>query len=274
MKRAFLALMVVGVCALPTLAPADWDPASPDPDTKWVQMPDPNGWDVKVTSPKILADDFPCYETEYITDVHLWGSWEHDWVGKIDWIYLSFHDNVPAGVDPNMPWSHPGDLLWAAMIAPDTAPTGAVVIREWGTGKQGWYDPNTGEYIPEDHNGIWQVNIFLDQIFPLDELFVQRGPGGPTDPTIYWLDVMMGVSDPTGLYPYVDFGWKTSDQVWNDDAVWGDEEPPIYWRPLEDPVIIRSLDMAFVITGIVPEPGLIATCGLGLLALLALRRRK
>ena len=56
--------------------------------TKWEQLPDlsPTGMDVDATwhpetpepPPLILADDFLCTETGFITDIHIWGSWIND----------------------------------------------------------------------------------------------------------------------------------------------------------------------------------------------------
>ena len=284
MSKPSIALVVLVICALPIVALADWDPCCPCPNTKWVQHPDTTGWDVRVTCPKILADDFPCYETGWITDVHLWGSWKDDVEGHIDNIHLSIHSNIP---DCGHGYSVPGDELWSVDINPDDYPGGQVIIREcteYGHPLQGWYDPNlTAEpYIVDDHDTIWQVNILLAD----EDWFVQRGM--PDNPIIYWLDVCVQVSpieDPAGTIPNeVDFGWKTSSEQWNDDAVWGDllandfdgSEPGgvEWWNELRDPINPeKSLDLAFVITGIpIPEPGVLALAGLGLLALW--RRRK
>ena len=76
--------------------------------------------------------------------------------------------------------------------------------------------------------------------------------------------------DPTDVQEI--FGWKTSQQHWNDDAVFGDSDDPFAhpdgWRelryPLGHPFEGRSIDLAYVITT-VPEP---ATWVLAALALL------
>jgi len=265
MNRYLVLGLVLALCALAAPARADWDPSEP---TKWVQPPDPNGWDVNVTTPKLLADDFLCRETNWISDIHLWGSWGWEQPGVITRIHLSIHDDVPAGLDT--PWSHPGRELWSREIDPSTY--GGVVIGPWGTGVQGWYDPNTGEAIYPDHYTIWQVNVFLKP----EDWFLQQG--SDTAPIVYWLDVQVDVDGPTGMEA---FGWKTSIQHWNDDAVWADWLPgtpkPVgdQWQELRDPFTGQSLDLAFAITTTpVPEPGLLATGGLGLLALLTKRRTK
>ena len=66
------------------------------------------------------------------------------------------------------------------------------------------------------------------------------------------------------------FGWKTSNDHWEDTAVWWDDTLEM-WRELADPQTAGALDMAFVITT-VPEPSVFILAGFGLLALL--RRRK
>ena len=258
MKSQVLILVVLAVCAGPLVASADWD--GPDEWTKYYQMPDPDGWDIQMTAPKTLADDFPCWDTDPITDIHFWGSWRHDDVGDIVQINWSIHLNVPADVDPQQPWSHPGPQVWGGTVFP-----GQFSIRQVGEGDQGWYDPNTGEYFPTDHKGIWQVNMFLDR----KDWFWQEGSPDGTQPTIYWLDLQVLVEAPDTTA----FGWKTSNIQWEDDAVWQDDDWADFWEPLEDPLGSGvSLDMAFVITTI-PEPGVFVLAGLGLLGLLGLRRR-
>lgn len=51
------------------------------------------------------------------------------------------------------------------------------------------------------------------------------------------------------------WGWKTSEQHWNDDATWVDNDSRPNWKELRDPLNpSQSLDMAFVLTVAVPEP--------------------
>jgi hypothetical protein len=264
MKRSVIILIAFALCMGATLARADWDQGDP---YKWVQLPDPNGWDVNATAVEILADDFLCSETGWITDIHFWGSWKNGGVGTIDSIYLNIHEDVPAGQDPERAYSHPGDVLWSRVLDPQTY--GGVVIREWGTGQQGWYDPATGEYSPDDHFETWQVNVFLNP----EDWFLQEGTAA--EPTVYWLSI-------TAVLPAggPQFGWKTSESHWNDDAVSGIWFGPAHGQPqwgqdLHDPITGETLDLAFVITGVpIPEPGMYALIGTGLLGLLAWRRRK
>ena len=264
MKNFIVVLTLVALCTVPIVARADWDPSYPW--TKYVQWPDPDGWDIKVTPPKVLADDFPCDKEGWITDIHFWGSWKGDMIGNITSVHLSIHDDL-VGACP----SQPGLLRWDKEFT-----EGQFEVIEWPYDdpnpdeRQGWFDPNIWEYIPDDHDNMYLVNIFLCE----DQRFWQEGmvedPSNPGQfiPSIYWLDVQVKVADPV----ITDFGWKTAIEQWRDDAVWRDEywEPEI-WEKLEDPSGV-SLDMAFVITTI-PEPGVFVIAGIGLLALLRCRKR-
>ena len=92
---------------------------------------------------------------------------------------------------------------------------------------------------------------------------------------IYWLDVM---ALPLDTEPDIMFGWKTSRDHWNDDAVYGDVDlaggvPPDWFElryPFGHPFEFESIDLAFVIT---PEPATISLLCIGGLALLRRRRR-
>ena len=248
-QRIFTAFStVLAITAVVTLlavgASADWNPGD-EHKMHWPQLPDPEGWDV-FSGPmfkadgtiveKTLADDWRCSETGFVSDVHLWGSWKHDDIGEIRGIHLSIHDDVPAGADPNVDYSHPGELLWER----DFFGT-ELVIRDYGIGSQGWYNPNTNEAIRLDHHRFHQINIT-----DIKDPFVQDVG------KIYWLDVAV-FTDP--IQPGSDgpqWGWKTTQDHFNDDAVWGDANPgntPAFWNELRDPdtTINESLDLGFVL---------------------------
>ncbi|MEW6250533.1 MAG: hypothetical protein AB1716_07785 [Planctomycetota bacterium] len=237
MARLFSLCAVVTLFVVPAVA--DWNPGQPYK-MHFPQLPDPEGWDVMGTFPKVLADDWLCTETGPVTDIHFWGSWREGLVGQITAIDLSIHANNPG--PPSTPVNPP---LWARRFFP-----GQWRERVYGTGPQGWFNPNTGFWRRPDHSIYYQYNfVGIEQ--PFTQL---RG-------TIYWLDV--SVHTQTGY----EWGWKTSLNHFMDDAVFGDYPNP-QWRELRDPITGQSLDLAFVIT---PEPGALVLLAVGSLVLLRQR---
>lgn len=236
-RRWFVAGMLV---ALSGAAFGDWDPGDSFK-MHFPQLPDPNGWDVNMTFPKVLADDWLCTGTGSVSDIHFWFSYRQDVIVPIDAIHVSIHADDRTG-----PFSRPGALLWER----DFFPT-EFNIREWGTGVQGWYDPNTGEAIPGDHFTTWQANIE-----GIVDPFIQE------EGTIYWLDLSIMSPD-----PFFRVGWKTSLDHFEDDAVWSDFG--VDWQELRDPFTGESLDLAFVIT---PSPGSLVL--LTMASLTAARRKR
>ena len=262
-RRIMITVVVVALVGfLSGAARADWFPGDGHK-MHYPQLPDPDGWDVFAsTNPdgtqKVLADDWQCSQTGPVTDVHIWGSWEQDRDAAIVQIHLSIHENIPE--DPAAPesYSHPGPLLWDRWFDPSQ-----FTMLDYGTGSQGWYNPNTGLSIRPDHQQYHQIN-FED----IDDPFLQD------EGTIYWLDVTVE----TVLADGGNWGWKTSqDNSMQDNSMdgawWADkvDDPGgiiTGWQPLRDPETGESLDLAFVIT---PEP---ATLGLLLIGGLALLRRR
>lgn len=148
------ALLIAGVAVLVLIsgARADWDSGDPHK-MHWPQLPDPNGWDVNVQEYR-LADDFLCTETGPITDVHFWVSWLDDAEGQIEEIHVSLHENIPAGQNPQGPWSIPGDVICEFDVLP-----AQFTYRQWHEeGDQGWLEPPTGG-LENNHRKIYQVNI-------------------------------------------------------------------------------------------------------------------
>ncbi len=253
--QSFLLMLSIVVMFVAAPAVADWFPGDPHK-MHFPQLPDPQGWDVNATTPKILADDWMCSRTGYVDDIHFWGSWRHDDQGIITNIHLSIHADIPAVIDPATgevdEHSRPGELLWSY----DTL----VPEMTYGDGQQGRYDSNPPEVVvPGDHLMFYQYNVT-----DIPEPFWQE------EGTIYWLDIQVTVADPENTH----WGWKTTEMHWNDDAVWGDwtsaDPDTIEWTPLTDPFTQQTMDLAFVIT---PEPGTMLLLGLGG-AVLIFRRTK
>jgi hypothetical protein len=239
MVRRLIPVVLVALLALPLGASAHWDPSVP---AKWIQMPDETslGIDVNATNPYILADDFECTETGPITQVHIWGSWYNDYLpmGRPDSVtfILSFHYDIPEGPGG---YSMPGDVLWYRVFRP-----GEFTVSTWLDGvPEGWMEPPDFYTFPADY-AIWQYNFYI----PADELFWQEG--SPDHPVVYWLDVQAYPFDANAW-----FGWKTSIEHWNDDAVWAYGAEPFGgpWEELRYPPGHeqqgQSIDLAFVLVG-------------------------
>jgi hypothetical protein len=258
MKRHLQLLIALALCAVPMLARADWDPGDP---SKYEQLPDPNGWDVAVTG-SFLADDFLCTETGYITQLHFWGSWKGDNVGAISNIRVEFWTDNPDSDGPGPDYSKPFYPLWGNDFGPSW-----FTERLYDTGDQGWYDPVSGEFTPNeqrpDHVNIYEYNIDMSN---LSLLFKQEATAAA--PALYWLLIKVTLVNDEQF----DFGWKTALDQHYDDAVYdaASEWPPD-WHKLVDPGIVGavvSLDLAFVLNGVpVPEPSVLVLVGVGLITL-------
>ena len=194
MKRLVL---FISIFLLVSVAFAHWVPEDGHK-MHFPQLPDELGWDVNATQPMILADDFMCTETGFIKDIHFWGSWKNGVEGQIIEFVLSIHEDIP--VSDTIPYSRPGLTLWEAeitdfLVQPFDPPT-----------MEGWYDPASGEIIPSSIGNYFQYNVFLPE-----NLWFPQDSG-----TIYWLNISVIVDDPINTQ----WGWKSTQDHWNDDAVW------------------------------------------------------
>jgi len=210
---------------------------------KWQQLPDTEwtGIDIRCDRndgyPRVLADDFLCDQEGPIYDIHFWGSWLWDEKGNIQVIHVSIHDDIPQGP---MGWSQPGDLLWEMDFFPGEF--NEHLFMDVPDGEWFW-DPVTGFLIPQADYQIWQYDIDI----PIELCFIQEGT--PNNPKVYWLDIWVKTD-------FGEFGWKTSVDHWNDDAVYWFDDFPFWWElryPDGHPMHPYSVDMAFAITSRVGE---------------------
>lgn len=240
MKR-LMATICLCVLFFAGTALADWNIGDP---AKWVQLPDPTGWDVQANDPE-LADDWLCTGTGPVSDIHIWYSVFGDEYsailqGGVVRIYSDSPD--PDGTGPL--FSHPNELKWEWIFGPDD-----FTSRLDGLGPQGWYNPRNQEVYLPNHNNYYQLNL-IDIPNPFEQ---QEGE-------VYWLALQLNAT--------FAMGWKTSLDHWNDDATYRSSTTGD-WQELRDPYTGESLDMAFVIT---PEPATICLLGLGIFSLLHRKR--
>ena len=193
---------------------------------KWLQLPDmSNGFNIISRPPDsstihpamVVADDWLCTNGKPITEVHFWGSylnreekhWEQNNPGPpasllppstgVEAFKLSFHKDIPAGFDPKMPWSHPGALIQDVWVEFDK-----VNERYWDS------VPHTGP----DGNIWWEHKFYYI-------VRLENNPFPQEKGKVYWLDIG-AVPKQTGTEPTWYWGWETSKDHWNDNAVRGD----------------------------------------------------
>ncbi len=186
-----------------------------------------------------LADDFPCFTSGPISDIHLWCSWRNDVVGKIERLHLSIHEDDPigdAGQDPDNQYSKPGRLLWEADLGPDEFD---IFLKYDLEVYEYWWDPYVPLFQIRADRRIWQIDVDI----PRDEAFQQKGSSSKQ--VIYWLDAFVE-TDGKG-----ELGWKTSDEHFMDNAV---RDKPGTWLELNYPAghpyydSTMRFDLAFAIT--------------------------
>jgi len=190
----------------------NWIPGD-DHKMHWPQLPDETGWAVNATQPLVLADDFLCMQTGWIKDVHWWGAWMNGIEGEVLTFVLSLHTDIPAAQSPTG-YSMPGITLWEVEIpgmpgTPFDPPT-----------MEGWYDPSQGLVVYDDHQPYYQYDVCLDE-----QYWVWQDSN-----TVYWLNISAIVAEPA----VTQWGWKSTQDHWNDDAVyafWGNLD----WQELYEP---------------------------------------
>ena len=226
-------------------------PPGPDCDPtqrpKLVQWPDPstNGLDVLATAPKVLGDDFLCRVPGPINGVRIWGSWLNDKVDPNVTFQLRLWSDVPA-IPGTTNYSHPGTLLCTSIFYPPTT-VGTSVLR-YNTKlfaenlQETFYDPDlpgTSGFIGNDTQ-IWQYDFY-------PRLACWKQSGLPTRSQVYWLS-LSAITNGGGQSL---FGWKTSTNHWNDDAVFGHLNanylPLGDWVDLHDPRTGKSLDLSLAL---------------------------
>jgi hypothetical protein len=222
-------------------------PPPPPVSTKFLQGPDrsTNGYDVLAVAPLVLADDFKCILPKPIRGVTVWGSWLNDIADPNAKFILEFWTDVPATA--NQP-SHPGRLLCSNLFYPPSFNGGSAPLRyisklEAANLQETFLNPD----LPYPQSLIGKdTQLWRYQFFP--QLPCWRQYGLPNKPQTYWLSVT-ALTDPTNK-----FGWKTSTNHWQDDAVYGHLASPWVplgdWKDLRDPrsSTNRSLDLAFQIS--------------------------
>jgi hypothetical protein len=180
--------------------------------------------------PVVLADDWQCNFTGNVTDIHYWISSYNDALGYQE-IYDIFADttsNVYIGIFSNnaTPPSHPDEPL---LIGQPTMGMCDIDISGPYYGDEGWLVPPDA-YEEHNHGQFWRID-YTNFTSPF---YQENG-------TIYWLAIWI---ENQSVYK---IGWKTSQDHWNDNAVFGGVDE---WYELYNPLnMSEPIDLAFVITG-------------------------
>jgi hypothetical protein len=248
MRKSIIFFAAAGL-AISLIAPtalADWPH-----EVKWDQLQPDSLWAawsyVSPTYETIAADDFPCTETGWITDIEFD---EHESAYQPTSFRISFWTDVPE--TPNEE-SHPGDLIVELPVDPA--------------------DPNDPLGLGWKKIGIHRYKINL----PRDMWFEQE------EGNIYWISIQGVLSE--GWWAWRDR--DRYEETWGDDAAysetdldgwwhlgWIDEETGGEYQGTLPDDWWKSTDLSFKLTGTpIPEPGAF-TLGLACVALSVLRLRK
>lgn len=231
MAKALFALVVGAVCLLAAGSVlADWVPTDGHK-MHFPQLPDEQGWDVNSSVPVMLADDWQCSRSGPVTDVHFWGSWRDvsvpaDGVGDVGVIssfMIRFWTDVP---DPTgISFSHPGTVLWEGEVS-----TFAVVPIDPPT-LEAWFDPSKDPdlVVPNDHGEYFQYNLDLTQVSQI--------PFAQQEGTIYWMSVTALVQPEAQMK---EWGWKSTIDHFNDDAVWSVDLDVPQWTDIYEPPRVNN----------------------------------
>ncbi len=255
-------LLVLSGALLLALAPAalaDWDH-----DVKWDQLESPTTSLLELRNSyigngmELVADDFECFETGYITDIEFYGYSPN--LANLDEFRITFWSDLPDTI-------YPAELL-ADVYVPKAEPG---ELTGWAV-----YD---SEYTNTE---LYKINL------PMDDWFVQY------EDETYWIGIQ-GVYSGDGVFNWRCLaeaepkrledastnealvptdGWDHL--VWVDvggfmTAVVSEEE----FSHLEQTTLLGSADMSFRLTGTaIPEPATMTLlCAAGLLFLSRFKRK-
>ena len=230
---------------------------------KWEQLPDEEqGMDVlggpfkpyDQVYEKYLADDFFSNEGGPITDIILFSSYLWNFrMGEARLFNLAIYDDIPAVISPTG-YSMPGNPVWNWYGSP-------IVEEIYATADEFFYDPNADTIVGMDS----QIYRYTFRIDAADTLLLRAS-------TVYWLGAHHSFDlDGSGFVDVGDryllrephlageewaYGWKTTRNHWNDEAVWIDVDTygtdgkvvpmPTIWNKLRHPAGLHT-DLAFEI---------------------------
>jgi hypothetical protein len=219
---------------------AHWDEEQGDTHKMhWAQTPDTSDTGVAVDMPPLQrrGDDFMCNESGFVNDIHIWGAFYNDnpyphsrmdfWIG----IYSDLNRFSIPNPTPWLPYSRPGDLLWAKRVNFGEYTVDEITYPD----QMDWYYLNPINVTQDSHTKVFQYNFHFE-----DEVAWRQQEG-----TIYWL-VVAQLTEPN-------FGWMTTKNElnWNSNAV----KPRVtdIWSPLYH-LNHEPMNLAFVINGTAAPP--------------------